>query len=319
MLNEKDIVAALFLICLAIAAYAGTIGFGGRKIEKHLITRDRLKGLANRDLEQLNDKYRHSSSATLKAKQIIEKIISKLSGNHKTTEEQDKKMRELNAQLYSAGINMDGETYTFIQNGVIILCLLIGVALAFTSLKDETPDTKLMIILISFIAPVTFFRYGLKAKISSRKEEIEKQLPNVLDLLSISVEAGMGFDQALDYIIHDMNGPLIDELIIVSREMTLGKSRKEAFDGLSKRTQIDSVKNFSSAVVQATDMGLPLKNVLVSQAEAVRSARFQTIKAKAAKASIKMLVPMVMFIFPVLLIILMGPAILNMMDSGIMS
>ena len=114
-----------------------------------------------------------------------------------------------------------------------------------------------------------------------------------------------------------MVGPLIDEMAVLQRELQLGKSRIDAFNDFGERSNSNAIQNFSTAVIQATEMGIPLHDMLVAQADAARNEHVSKVRAKAAKASIRMLLPMVGFIFPVLFIVLMGPAVINVLNAGI--
>jgi tight adherence protein C len=158
-------------------------------------------------------------------------------------------------------------------------------------------------------------RFVLTRSITKRKRRMEKQLPDVLDLLSVSVEAGLGFEQAVHHITTNMEGPLIDELTVTYREMAMGRTRKDALTLLGQRCELEEIKAFVSALVQATQLGISMKNVLRSQAAAMRQARKAKVQEKAMKVSVKMLFPMVLFIFPVIFIILLGPAVVNVLKA----
>jgi tight adherence protein C len=142
---------------------------------------------------------------------------------------------------------------------------------------------------------------------------MEQQLPEVLDLLSVSVEAGLGFEQAVHHITMNMEGPLIDELTVTYREMAMGRARRDALTLLGQRCELEEMKTFVGALVQASQLGISIKNVLRSQSAAMRQSRKAKVQEKAMKVSVKMLFPMVMFIFPVIFIILLGPAVVNVL------
>ena len=148
-----------------------------------------------------------------------------------------------------------------------------------------------------------------------RQNSILEQLPELLDLLSISVEAGLSFNQAFQYIAEQCEGPLVDEFIFAGRAMVLGRSRRAALEDMSCRCGLDEVQTFASAVIQADEMGISLRNILVSQAAEARNAKRMRIEERAQKVPIKMLLPMALFIFPVLLIILMAPAVPQIMNA----
>jgi len=229
----------------------------------------------------------------------------------KITESQ--RMQQLRNQLSMAGIAIDAEEFSAIRFLVISGCGLICAIIAFM-LNTEFLN-RMLVILCGFFVPYVTFRFYLSSKITKRKSSIEKQLPDVLDLLSVSVEAGLGFEQALNHIAANMEGPLIDEIIVTAREMSLGRTRKDALNLLGERCDIEDLRSFAAALVQAGQLGIPMKNVLRSQSAAIRVSRKSKVQERAMKVSTKMLIPMVVFIFPVIFIVLMGPAIVNMMGS----
>lgn len=148
----------------------------------------------------------------------------------------------------------------------------------------------------------------IKRNITVRKQKLDKELPDCLDLLTVSVEAGLGFDAALARVVEKSKGPLATELAYLLRELQVGQSRKEAWRNLAKRTGTEDINNFVSAVIQADQLGVGLASVLRAQGNHVRQKRRQRVEELAMKAPIKMLIPMVLFIFPTMFIVLLGPA-----------
>jgi len=153
----------------------------------------------------------------------------------------------------------------------------------------------------------------LHSRIKKRRAAIQRQLPEVLDLLSVSVEAGLGFDAALQRISDRAKGELIDELTATYREISLGRPRSEALRNFEQRCGLEEIKSFVGAIIQAEQLGISLKNVLKSQAQQMRQLKKQRIEEKAMKTPVKIIFPLVFFVFPVLFIILLGPAIMNIM------
>lgn len=153
------------------------------------------------------------------------------------------------------------------------------------------------------------FRFVIKSKATRRKDAILEQYPELLDLLSISVGAGLGFNQAFQYISEQCEGPLVEEFIHAGNAMSLGRSRRASLEEMAHRCDIDELRSFTSAVIQADEMGISLRNILEAQAKEARQAKRMRTEEKAQKIPIKMLLPMGLLIFPVMLIILLGPAI----------
>ena len=141
------------------------------------------------------------------------------------------------------------------------------------------------------------------------------QLPDALDLLTISVEAGLGFDAALAQVARNTEGPLADEFFRVLQEMQIGLGRAEAFRALTERTNVPDLRNFVTAMIQADVFGIPVANVLRVQAKEMRIKRLQRAEEKAQKVPVKILFPLIFFILPCLFIIVMGPGAIAMIGS----
>lgn len=151
----------------------------------------------------------------------------------------------------------------------------------------------------------------LNSKSRQRKEDVEKALPDVLDLLTVSVEAGLGFDGALVKVVQKSNGVLADEFVQVLQEAKMGKPRREALRDMANRVAVDDLSNFVGSVILADQLGISIGNVLRLQSKDIRQKRRQRAEEKAMKAPVKMLIPMVMFIFPAIFVILLGPALIQ--------
>jgi len=154
----------------------------------------------------------------------------------------------------------------------------------------------------------------LKRLIDQRQLSIRQGLPDLLDLLTVSVEAGLGFDQAMGKVVEKTNGPLADEFRLTLQEVQMGKSRREALRDLGLRTGVEGVINFTNALIQADKLGVSLGNVLRVQSDDIRRKRRQEAEEKAMKAPIKLLFPLIFFIFPSLFIIILGPAAINIIS-----
>ncbi|MGB9885416.1 MAG: type II secretion system F family protein [Moorellales bacterium] len=147
-----------------------------------------------------------------------------------------------------------------------------------------------------------------------RQRRIEKSLPDVLDLLTVSVEAGLGFDGALAKIVEKSRGPLAEEFARVLQEIRMGKPRAEALRDLAGRTGVEDLVSFTGAVILADQLGLSLGNVLRLQARQMRQKRRQRAEELAMKAPVKMLLPLIFFIFPSIFVVLLGPALIQILQ-----
>jgi tight adherence protein C len=162
---------------------------------------------------------------------------------------------------------------------------------------------------LGFYLPVLW----LKQKVDARRSEIQKGLPDAMDLLVIAVDAGLGFDAALARVTDKYKNALSDEFAKVLREVSLGRPRLEAMDEMGRSSGVEDLHNFIQAIIQSEQFGTGIGKILRIQADEMRRRRRQRAQEKAAQATLKMLLPMVGCIFPVLWIVLLGPAALILM------
>ena len=155
----------------------------------------------------------------------------------------------------------------------------------------------------------------LNRQVEERQYAIRTKLPDVMDLLVISVEAGLGFEQALDRTVAAVPGPLTEEFARMLGEVRAGSSRADAMRALDARTNVPEIRSFVLAILQADTFGVSIGRVLRAQADEMRIKRRQLAQERAQKAPVKMLIPMVFCIFPALFIIVLGPAALTIVDS----
>ena len=165
----------------------------------------------------------------------------------------------------------------------------------------------LLFVLIGFVLPDMFVSF----KARGRREEIRAELPDALDLLAVSVEAGLGFDAAISKLTEHMEGPLIDEFALSLGEMRIGESRQHALEKMVQRVQAPELASFVRAIIQADQLGISLGRILRVQATDTRNKRQAAAEERAMKAPIKMLFPTALFIFPAMFLIILGPAFLN--------
>jgi tight adherence protein C len=159
---------------------------------------------------------------------------------------------------------------------------------------------------IGYIVP----EFWLGGRVRKRQHAILLSIPDALDLLTISVRAGLGFDAALGKVVEKMRGPLVDEFQRALAEVRVGKVRREALRDIIPRTEVPPLTNFIGAIIQAEQLGVSISKVLQVQSEQLRIERRQRAEEMAAKAPIKMLFPLVGCIFPALFIVILGPALI---------
>ena len=155
----------------------------------------------------------------------------------------------------------------------------------------------------------------LKSKENRRRSQILKSLPDVLDLLSVSVEAGLGFDAALQKVIDKYPGALSNEFEKTLQEINIGKHRKEALRDMGERVGVDDLTTFLVSIIQAEQLGVSIGNVLRLQSRQLRTNRRMRAEEKAQQAPVKILIPLLLFIFPTILLVLLGPAVIQLIDT----
>lgn len=164
---------------------------------------------------------------------------------------------------------------------------------------------------IGFFGPL----FWLRRMVEGRRRDIQKGLPDALDLLTICVEAGLGFDAAISRVTEKFKNALSDEFSQVLQETRLGRPRLEALDEMGRRAGVEDLHNFVQAVIQSEQMGVGVAKILRIQSDEMRRKRRQRAQEKAAQASLKMLLPMVGCIFPTLWVVLLGPAVLILLKA----
>jgi tight adherence protein C len=164
--------------------------------------------------------------------------------------------------------------------------------------------------LFGYLLPDTY----LTKRTRSRRERIAADLPNALDLLAVSVEAGLGFDGAVARLCERIDGPLAEELRLTLQEMRIGESRENALKKLAARADVPAVSSFVRAMVQADQLGMSIGRILRVQANDARLKRQAAAEERAMKAPVKMLIPTVLFIFPAMFLVILGPAFINLFE-----
>lgn len=274
--------------------------------------KNRLLSLGSNEREAVLDEELNKSLSERLINPALQSFIKVAGRLLPETGTDNQKSENLRKMLRQAGLTMMPSEYSAIRIIIIVgstvLFFIIGLFMKLSS------TYTIMMPFLGAYASFVVMRFQLAGRIKNRKEHMESQLPDVLDMLSVNVEAGLGFEQAMLHIIQHFQGPLIDEFTISYREMTMGRSRREALTSLGERCDIDNLKQFTGAVIQAAKLGISLKNILHTQAAAIRQDRRSKVEEKAHKMSIKMLLPMVIFIFPVIFIMLMGPAVVSIME-----
>jgi tight adherence protein C len=195
--------------------------------------------------------------------------------------------------------------------GAILFIFLFGVV----GVMGLPPVLRILMGAVGLMFGYTIPEFWLGGRVRKRQHLILLQIPDTLDLLTISVRAGLGFDAALAKVVEKLEGPLIDEFRRALAEVRVGKARRDALRDIVPRTEVIPLTNFIGAIIQAEQLGVSISKVLQVQSEQLRIERRQRAEEMAAKAPIKMLFPLVGCIFPSLFIIILGPAMILIMQN----
>lgn len=217
--------------------------------------------------------------------------------------------KKTEVQLRKAGIRQGSAMRQFVLMRVlIVVCgVVIAISLYLFFRTAISSFIGLILILVCALLP----KIILSQKVTQVQKEMFKGLPNLLDILTISVEAGLGFDQALARSVQNLDTPLGSFMRQILVEMSLGKTRREALKDATARIDVDEVRSFLNALIQADRLGMGIAHVLRIQSEEARRKLRQRAEEQAMKAPIKILFPLIMFIFPGLFIVILGPAMLH--------
>lgn len=220
----------------------------------------------------------------------------------------EQKRQELQRRLNLAGkpYGLEATEFTVVRYLAAALMTLIGFGLG----RNFGPGLGLIFTLAGGLFGFFFPWLWLRQQVNGRRSEIEFSLPNAIDLLSVSVEAGLSFESALATVSEKLGGPLAQEFLQCLQEIRLGRPRLEALDDLGRRVGVEDVHNLVQAIIQSAQLGTPISQILVLQADEIRRRRRQRAQELGARAPLKMLIPMITCIFPTLWVMLLGPAVL---------
>ncbi|RMD00366.1 type II secretion system F family protein [Clostridium autoethanogenum] len=218
----------------------------------------------------------------------------------------------LNKKLERAGVLKNSTVQKWILKKSMII-LIFSTILGVLVLMVDFNIMKVIVFTILVVITINvFFNFYLSKRIQNRKNKILKDLPYTLDLITVSVEAGLSFDGAIARVISNIRGELCDEFAKSLKEITMGIERKAALKNMSERCDVKELSMFISSLIQADELGVSLSKVLRIESANLREHRRQVSREKAMKAPIKMLFPLIFFIFPTIFIIILGPAVIRM-------
>lgn len=197
--------------------------------------------------------------------------------------------------------------------------LILGTCSLLVVFASDVPlGQRFVIIIVAFALGYLLPTLWLGSKITKRQEEVTKALPDALDLLTICVEAGLGFDAAMQKVAEKWDNELSRAFGRTVQEMQLGKLRREALKNMAESLDVGDITSFTAAIIQADQLGVSMAKVMRIQSDTMRVKRRQRAEEKGRQAPVKMMFPLVFFIFPTILIVLLGPAVISIKEAGVL-
>lgn len=277
-----------------------TLSLGSFFLAFYLIGRVAAGGAGGRKVREMQDA----------AKKIPDGINS-LSEKYLSPTIADQYRKKLLEAGQPRGMDVDGLISLKVIGAAAAVPVSVGLGLGLDLSFGRMLALVAILVAVGFFAPDVW----LSRLIAARKKEMSLALPDILDMLTISVEAGLGFDAALSKVVQNFHGALSQEFFRFLQETQLGRSRRDAWRNLAERTNIPEVNSFVLAVLQADVFGVSIGKVLRVQAEEMRTKRRQRAEEIAMKAPVKVVFPLVLCIFPALLIVILGPAGIRIFQS----
>jgi tight adherence protein C len=300
--------AALVLLAIVLASAAAGTTVGGHTatgVDRSVALVQALSNAPQAMTKEFDESFADRIMAPLQ--QRASKVAKRFSGADAP--------ERIRRRLDVAG-NPTGWTVERVQAGKVIGAVtLFLISLALTGAMGLGLTVRVVAVLvvtaIGWLGPNLY----LYQKVYDRSKRMQRDLPDAIDLMTISVESGLAFDAAVQQVARNTEGPLADEFSRVLREMQIGQGRAQALRGLAERTEVDDVKSFVTSMVQADSFGIPIANVLRIQSQEIRTKRRQRAEEQAQKVPVKITVPLIFCILPTLFIAVMGPAVIHIMDN----
>lgn len=295
------------IILITSLSYLIYLLLGGSDEE---LLKKRLKSLSQ--AENKTEKNNEKSPIKQVILDLFEPVISGLM-------KKQKNVKTMKQMLLEAGMSSgDEDVFKFMTKKILFAVsgLLIALFLLIAGKTDASLKFQIL-----FIVPFACYKlpdFSIKTMIKKRNEEITYSLPDALDLLTVCVEAGLGLDAALTRVAQEYlkTSPILaKELGRVSKDILAGVPRQEAFRNFSARNNVDEVKSFAALLIQTDKLGTSISQSLRVYSDTVRTKRRQRVEKLSAQASVKMIIPLVLFILPAMFVVLLGPAAINLMNN----
>jgi tight adherence protein C len=301
----------LFLFLTVTLCIYGLLSF---KTEKNVHVKERLNYFLSSEQKDKKEKTEIIEKQQSFYKRLIKPIFLdfKKNFNKRISGEKEEKI-DMKLQRAGNPFGMTPVDFRLVQTALICIIPLIFAGYAY--LLGVGAGIGVFFVLFGFLAGLFVPNQYLKMKTKTRSKNALREFPDILDLLTVSLEAGLGFDAAITKVVAKKEGVLAFEFQRCLEEIRIGKTRREALSGIRDRLDVDVIRSFISSVLQAEKLGIGMVRVLRVQSNEVREQRKQRAEETAMKAPIKMLFPLILFIFPSLFIVLLGPAILQIIET----
>jgi len=298
------------IIAIAILLFAAMIGMafsgqGGKQASFEERLRQMSREPGKIDLTEMELSKPFSERVLLPMIESLSGMISKI-----TPQEV---LKETSRKIAMCGMKIKPSIFVAVQ---VILAIGFPAFLASVGVMEKQGGMKgVGILLVAGLMGYFMPDMWLKGKVGARKMDITRKLPDALDLLTVSVEAGLAFDMALSKVVEKLRGPLAEEFSKVLHEVRMGKPRREAMKAMAARADVPDLTQFISSLVQADKLGVSVANVLRIQSDQMRIKRRQRAEETAQRAPLKMSFVLVFFVLPALLIVLLGPAAISVIEQ----
>jgi len=301
----------LVVALVAVSVALLVVGVGGLVTGQGRVVRQRLAEVRTGDVSREAEARRRRLERRESLQGILEVLGSKVStqGGRRT--------QGVRKQLVEAGYRSPNAVVTYMAIRVLSLLAFLGVGMLLATLMAPDPLLRLLVMLglalLGWMVPFMI----LKRKVTFRKKELNRGLADALDLMVVCVEAGLGVNQALLRVAEEMDRvcpPISDELTMVTLEMRAGTPRDQALRSLAERTGNDDIRSWVNMMIQTDRFGTSIADSLRIHSDTLRTKRHQRAEEAASKLTVKMLIPLVLFVFPAIFIVILGPAVLAMQE-----
>lgn len=295
-------VSMIFIATLLFTYYI-LVSVNRNKIEMA----QRVASVENMDKAWIQEENQYGESVVSVIFKGLGSFLIKLSPSYKSKRNKD--------LLEKAGVLRETTTEKWVARKAVLITMFSTLAVVLTLILAGNWGNALLLGIVTAMLINTIFKFYLSRRIGKRVKEIVASLPYSLDLITVSVEAGLSLDGAIGRIVSSIEGPLSEEFGQTLKEMRMGIEKKDALRNMGSRVDNKDLSMLLSSMIQADELGVSLGKILRIEGDQLREKRKQAAKEKAMKAPIKMLFPLMFFIFPTIFVIILGPAFIQI--SGV--